>query len=188
MPGLVVDRTSGIRPWDGLIRDSDAICFSYPLYQRGMTLTQRGYGTGYGSNRAAEQLDHLRGQRVNTITLVPYAATRAPRETAIAIFEIRETIGSSGLCNRRAEPDCTACSSLTFRQVMNLSATSPSTTQRDSVRGSRITGVGGSTMPGSRSCTARTVWWWERSSPGSPAGKPNGGLSYETFGACTQAH
>jgi hypothetical protein len=87
MPGLVVDRTSGIRPWDGLIRDSDAICFSYPLYQRGMTLTQRGYGTGYGSNRAAEQLDHLRGQRVNTITLVPYAATRAPRETAIAIFE-----------------------------------------------------------------------------------------------------
>lgn len=52
-----------------------------------MTLTQRGYGTGYGSDRAAEQLDRLRGQGVNTITLVPYAGTRAPRETAISILE-----------------------------------------------------------------------------------------------------
>jgi len=55
------------------------------FFQRGVTFTQRGYSTGYGSERAAEQLAALRVQGVDTVTLVPYAETRAPRETAIEV-------------------------------------------------------------------------------------------------------
>ncbi len=57
------------------------------FYQLGMTLTQRGYATGYGSGLAAEQLAHLRADGVNTITLVPFAGTRAPKDPGIFPYE-----------------------------------------------------------------------------------------------------
>jgi hypothetical protein len=54
------------------------------FYHRGISFSHEVGGRwGYGSDRGLEQLQRIRDLGANTIALVPYAFTRAPRETYI---------------------------------------------------------------------------------------------------------
>jgi hypothetical protein len=53
-------------------------------FHRGISFSHEvGGDFGYGSERARRQLERMRATGANTVAIVPYAFTRAPRETAI---------------------------------------------------------------------------------------------------------
>ncbi|MGH9803726.1 MAG: glycoside hydrolase family 113, partial [Candidatus Acidiferrales bacterium] len=55
-----------------------------PAFQRGISFSHEvGGNFGYGSDRAAQELERIRGLGANAVAVVPYAFTRAPAEASI---------------------------------------------------------------------------------------------------------